>query len=257
MHRPTINKHLLYWVLPTCITLFCVFTYFFNLFGLSHWIAHPINREFGVAENLQLLLLIAIFVLALRGIKLNSAKQVRLGFKIIAGITVLLLMEEIDYGLHYWDYLMLENPENVAVMDIDYSKEVRNLHNNGDVTSISKMLSYVLIVTLFVIIPLASPRMLRYAPALQYLSPSRMVVATAVCLLLVNHVALYLYRNYEHSNQALNGNISEFEEIMTYYIFFLYIRELASSAKPYLLLQYYQMKKQHRTEEVVLVHQNQ
>lgn len=243
--------------MPTSITLFCIFTYFFNLFGLSHWIAHPINREFGVAENLQLLLLVAIFVLAIKGIKLNRARQARLGFKFLACITVILLLEEIDYGLHYWDYFSLENTGNVAVMDIDYSKEVRNLHNNGDVTSISKMLSYVLIVTLFVVIPLASPAMHRYAPSLKYLSPSRMMIATAACLLIVNHVALYLYRNYEHSNQALNGNISEFEEIMTYYIFFLYIRELVYSLKPYLLVQYYQMKKQHRGEEVVLLHQNQ
>ena len=235
--RTSLRKHIIYWILPSAISIACIFIYFFDFFGLSYLIANPINREFGIVENLQLVLLMLIFFVATKGIKNNTNKRARQCFRFLAAACILLFLEEIDYGLHYRDYFT--SYDSGAVMMIDYNTEIRNLHNNGKITNVSKMISYATIVGLFVVIPLIPSTTREKYPFYKHLSPSRLIVMTAVCLLIVNNLALYFYRYTEHPNSALNGNISEFEEIMTYYIFLLYIAELAYSHKLSLLFDHY------------------
>lgn len=242
MRQPALKKHLLYWILPTAVTLLCIFTYFYDVFGLSHIMASPVNREFGVVENLQLVLLIAMIFIARRGIRKNGNRLARNCFRCLIALTIVVIFEEIDYGLHYWDYISGASIDQAGVMQIDYSTEVRNIHNNGQITNISKLVSYGLIIILFVLIPLLPASVKERYSIYKYLSPSRFIITTAVSLLIVNNIALHLYRSSEHINQSLNGNISEFEEIMTYYIFVLYAFELAYSEKLSQLFSNYKMK---------------
>lgn len=237
------KKHLIYWILPSLITIICIFIYFFDIFGLSYLIANPINREFGIIEHLQLLLLMIIFVVATKGVRNNTNKKSRQCFRVVAAACVLLFFEEIDYGLHYRDYFTSYQSEVSPVMIIDYDNELRNLHNNGEITDIAKMVSYIIIVCLFVIIPLLPSAVTQKYRLFEYLSPSRFIVLTAASLLAVNNLALYFARNYQYRNAALNGNISEFEEIMIYYIFLLYVSELAYSQKLSLLFNRYASEK--------------
>lgn len=242
MHQPTFQKHLFYWILPVFVTLSCVFIYFYDMFGWSYLMASPVNREFGVVENLQLMILGTIIFLAFKGIKNNPNRAARQCFRLLIGLTIVIFLEEIDYGLHYWDYLNLTPQESTSVMQIDYNVEVRNIHNNGQITNISKLISYALIIILFVLIPLLPASIKERYGIYKYVSPSRFIVTTAVSLLIVNNIALYLYRSPGHLNNSLNGNISEFEEIMTYYIFMLYTFELTCSDKLSQFFNYYKAK---------------
>lgn len=242
MNRTTFSRHLLYWILPSAITLACIFIFFFDIFGMSKAIAPEFNREFGVVENLQLILLLIISFIAYKGIRTSTNKNARRVFRVIFGISVFMFLEEVDYGLHYIDYINLPADQVTSTMFIDYDNEIRNLHNNGKGQNISKLIAYSLVVICFVITPLIPTKVRNRFPIIKYLSPSLFIVSTAISILIVNNIALYIYQNYEYTNQALNGNVSEFEEIMIYYIFLLYIAELVRSRSISLLFEHYTFK---------------
>jgi hypothetical protein len=197
--------------------------YYFNLFGLEEIIAPRINREFGVVENIQLVLLVFIFLFALKGVRRREEKIEKYAFLAIAIFTLILFLEEIDYGLHYYDYFTGKHEMTKVVV---FDNEVRNIHNNGSMQNIFKLVAYGVIIIFFVVFPFIPQSIKTKFPLLNFLSPSKYVVITAVCLLLLNQLALYFYHRYNSLTKALSGNVSEFEEIMIYYIILLYMGEL-------------------------------
>ena len=226
MHENNFKTHFIYWILPSVVTLSCILVFYLNLFGLSEIIAPERNREFGIVENIQLLLLIMIFYLAVKGARTHKIKVEKYAYILVAAATAFIFLEEIDYGLHYYDILTGRNKDNLAAIEV-FDTKIRNLHNNqNDVLDIMKLASYGVIALFFVLLPLLPDKLKQKYPLLGYLSPSRYIVITAFCLLILNQLALYLYKNFDYSNASLNANVSEFEEIMTYYIIFLYIREM-------------------------------
>jgi len=232
MQENNFKTHFIYWILPSVVTLSCILIFYLNLFGLSEIIAPEQNREFGIIENIQLLLLLMIFFLAVKGARLHKLKIEKYAYIVIAAATAFIFLEEIDYGLHYYDLVTGRNNDNLARIEI-FHTEVRNLHNNqNNVLNIMKLISYAVIIIFFVLLPLLPDKLKQKYPLLGYLSPSRYIVITAFCLLALNQLALYLYKHYDYSNASLNANVSEFEEIMTYYIIFLYIREMVKKNLP-------------------------
>ncbi len=232
MQENNFKTHFVYWILPSVITLVCILVFYLNLFGLSHIIAPEQNREFGIVENIQLLLLLIIFFLALKGVKSHQVKIERYAYIVVAAATAFIFLEEIDYGLHYYDILTGRNKDEVAGIEV-FDKKVRNIHNQGDyVLNVMKLISYAVIIIFFVILPLLPKKLKQNHPLVNYLSPSPYIVFTSISLLILNQLALYLYKNYDYSNASLNANVSEFEEIMTYYIIFLYIREMVKKYLP-------------------------
>ena len=223
MQTPGFKKHFIYWILPSIVTLSCTLIYFYNLFGLEDFIAPRVNREFGLIENIQLLLLILIFITALKGFHTRTEKIEKYGFMLVAILTAWMFLEEIDYGLHYYDHLTGKQEITKVVV---FDKEVRNIHNNGPMQNLFKLTAYGVIIIFFVIFPLLPPRYKQRYPVLNFLSPSKLIITTATSLLILNQIALYLYKKYNTPTSALTANVSEFEEIMIYYIVFLYLREI-------------------------------
>ena len=231
MQENNFKTHFIYWILPSVVTLCCILVFYLNLFGLSEIIAPEHNREFGVVENIQLLLLLIIFFLAVKGAGAHKVKIEKYAYILVAATTAFIFLEEIDYGLHYYDFLTGRNNEPVRIEV--FNTKVRNLHNNeNNVLNIMKLISYAVIIIFFVLLPLLPDKLKQKHPLLAYLTPSRYIVITAFCLLVLNQFALYLYKNFDYSNASLNANVSEFEEIMTYYIIFLYIREMVRKHLP-------------------------
>ena len=231
MQENNFKTHFIYWILPSVVTLSCILIFYLNFFGLSEIIAPEQNREFGIVENIQLLLLLMIFFLAVKGARTHKVKIEKYAYIFVAAATAFIFLEEIDYGLHYYD-LLAGNSSNPARIEVFHTK-VRNLHNNeNNVLNIMKLISYAVIIIFFVLLPLLPDKLKNKYPLLGYLSPSRYVVITAFCLLILNQLALYLYKNFDYSNASLNANVSEFEEIMTYYIIFLYVREMVKKNLP-------------------------
>jgi hypothetical protein len=231
MKRSTFNDHLLYWIVPTFLMLLLIMTFYLNWFGLSEIIAPKINREFGIVENIQNILLILIFLLALKGFRTQEIRIEKYGYALIMVATVFMFLEEIDYGLHYYDYITGKRDDEVTKIEI-FNEEVRNFHNNGRVIlNVLKLVSYTVIILFFVALPLLPSSIKTKFPLLKYLSPSTLIISTAASLLILNQIALYLYKHYDYNNPSLDRNVSEFEEIMTYYIIFLYLREMVSKPK--------------------------
>jgi hypothetical protein len=232
MKRGKLVKHFIYWILPLLIVLVCILIYFYDLLGMAAFIAPDINREFGMVENLQLVLLILIFLTALKGWRIKQTKSEKYGYLFLAIAAVFVFFEEIDYGLHFYDYFTgrITVPADQGILS---EQEFRNLHNQGKTTSVIKFIVYSCILLLFVCFPLIPGSRLQKVPLLEYLTPSKYIIATAITLLLLNQTALYLNTQFYNKHVALAGNISEFEEIMTYYIFFLYLLEMVN--KPQVL----------------------
>ena len=223
MQSFSFRQHFFYWILPSVVTLSCTLIYFYNLFGLEDFIAPRLNREFGLIENIQLVLLILIFITALKGVRLRRDKIEKYGFLAIAILTAWIFLEEIDYGLHYYDYLTGKDQITKVVV---FDKEVRNIHNNGPMQNLFKLTAYGIIALFFVVLPFLSEKHRRKYPLLNLISPSKLMIAPATCMLILNQIALYLYHQFNTPTSALTANVSEFEEIMIYYILLLYFREI-------------------------------
>jgi hypothetical protein len=223
MQTPGFKKHFIYWILPSIVTLSCTLIYFYNLFGLEDFIAPRVNREFGLIENIQLFLLILVFLIAVKGVRTRTEKIEKYGFMLVAILTVWMFLEEIDYGLHYYDLLTGKKEITKVVV---FDKEVRNIHNNGPMQNLFKLTAYGIVIIFFVIFPLLPSRYKKRYPWLDFLSPSKYMITTAASMLILNQIALVLYHKYNTPTSALTANVSEFEEIMIYYIVWLYLREL-------------------------------
>jgi hypothetical protein len=226
MKGENLKKHLLYWILPSVVTLSCILLFYLDWFGLSELMAPEMNREFGVVENLQLVILVLIFIYSIKGIRKRETKIEKYGYLFVAIATSFVFLEEIDYGLHYYDYLIEKTNEQVTDVAV-FDRKIRNIHNEGKITlNLFKLASYALIVACFVVLPLLPATLKKRFSLLNYFAPSCFIITTAISLLILNQIALYLYKNYDYSNPSLNANVSEFEEVMTYYIILLYIREM-------------------------------
>lgn len=217
------KTHFIYWILPGVVTLVCILLYFFNFFRSSAVISPAFNREFGVLENLQLMVLTVIAALSIKAIGKKEDKYEKYIFTAITVLSVFLLLEEIDYGLHYYE-LLTGQQQNIST---------RNVHNNGKITGWFKMSSYIFLVLFFVLFPFISRYTKDRFPFLYYISPSNKIITTLICLVLLNQLAFYFYKQDIHTNRSLDGNVSEFEELLTYYIVLLYIRELAKCNKTF------------------------
>lgn len=224
MSSMSFRKHLIYWIIPSIVLLACILTFYLNWLGLSDVIAPPINREFGIVENIQNILLILIFFIALKGFRARKTKIEKYSYAIIMAITVFMFLEEIDYGLHYYDHLT--GREEITKL-IVFDSEVRNIHNNAKlILNVMKMAAYVVVCFFFVVLPLLPEKLKNKSRWLDFLSPSKFIITSAISMLLLNQVALYFYKRYEYANHSLDANVSEFEETMIYYIILLYLVEL-------------------------------
>jgi hypothetical protein len=170
-------------------------------------------REFGLLENLQHAILIAILVISLLAVRRKETKIEQAGFLGLAAFTLFVFLEEIDYGLHYYEFIM-----NISWKDV---AQVRNWHNQGDRTRLFKIATDAGMILMFVIAPFALRGIQNRW--VQYLIPDRWCLATMI--------AAYLIRTTAHSLQdagfgnpgSIDNNLSEFRELITYYLACIYV----------------------------------
>lgn len=219
------QKVLIYFVVPLGTSLALIAMYFSGIRFFETLVAAPYmdsihvnsRREFGLLENLQNLLLLAILV-AFYHVKRQEKLLLSVLMAGLVCLTIVVFLEEIDYGLHFYELARGIPP--------DEAREVsqRNLHNVGDRTSQLKRISEITMVLVFVVAPFALMR--TQNPTLRYLRPDPYSVLTLVAALIVRSVAHALEDR--GLGVGLEGNISEFRELVTYYLFALYAYQLAS-----------------------------
>jgi len=182
-------------------------------------VALPSRREFGLLENLQNLLILVTLIVAVRFALRNRVFAARVIFGAIAAVSVFMLLEELDYGLHYYEFLAGVPPDETA--------EVRNLHNQGISTPL-KSTGDLLLVLGFVVAPLALARVRH--PWIRYLTPDRYFLLTMLCAFIISRIG----HSFEDVAETFNfdKNIGEFRETVTYYIAMLYVTKLSGRIPP-------------------------
>lgn len=216
------SKHFIYWGLPALIVATLMAMYFSGIDPLRQAVAPRINREFGLLENIQHLMLLWIVFVGIRAVRSSSQPWRRRMFLFMTVVTALLFLEEVDYGLHWWELITGTPPEEQA--------SVRNLHNIGGTTQDIKYVGNIVMILLFVVMPFVATR--SSSEWWQYFRPSRYLVITAVVTFLLARLAHYLYDSGYYPDGPISSNISEFREVMVYYVWLIYFSVLAKKQWP-------------------------
>ncbi len=217
-----ITRHFVYWLLPGLYLLALIGMYFSGNPTLQEIVAPSFNREFGLLEQSQNLLLLAIVAAGVVGYRRASTPFERLMFAGLIGMGSWMFLEENDYGLHVWEWA-----RNVPII---LRSQARNLHNIkidgiGRVTDLFKWSIDFGMVFLFVILPLIGSRIRR--PWIRYFTQDPLIMAGFFCSLLLSRLAHLIDDLGWNSGGSIAGNMSEFRECFTYYLVLVYWWELA------------------------------
>lgn len=215
--------------IPLLINLLLIGLYFSGSAALQQWAAPTIDwlprnswREFGLLEMLQNLFLLAVIgILLLTAVRASYLLD-KLCFVGAAAVFLFLFAEEIDYGIHFYEFVTGE-----------YSGiEQRNWHNRRidgqQNVKRFKQLMDVIMAMLFIVLPLVKNRI--PIAFLQTIAPSRWFIAGfAVGIGMANVAHLLDDAGLATLNGVagnLEGNISEFRELSNYYFFLIYALQL-------------------------------
>lgn len=178
------------------------------------------GREFGLLENVQHLLILIMIGTCVWAAWRKPLPFEKAGFTLVALFAAFIFLEEIDYGLHYYEY--------IHGIEWYESADVRNLHNQGDVTDIMKRTVDVSLVLLFLIVAWACGRS-RFA-LVRYLAPDKWFTLTLLCMVAMRFVVHELGEREREIAGPLGqvgaisrGNLSEFREFFIYYTFMVYL----------------------------------
>lgn len=176
-----------------------------------------INREFGLLENFQNIILLSSFVFASYYLFLKSSWRwmnllIWLGF-------IFLFLEEIDYGWHLREWIF-GLPEDIQ------DGYFRNVHNSngGLVRKLIQIIANITLITLFFGLPLLKSKIstLRQIK----LIPSQWFSICAIGLITITGIAYLLKWLIPNTPDLLNNNTGEFTELWYYYLAFLYLAHL-------------------------------
>jgi len=207
------ERHYYYWLGPTMVVGLMVYMYFSGIEWMQSLVAPRKNREFGLLENLQNVILILAAVVAAQGIRRKTLALEKIAFFIVILGSIFLLLEEIDYGHHYLELLRGEK----------FMTDFRNFHNRSAYLSIIYPIVFCIIVLFFCIYPIAARRSCN--PWVRYLAPELHSIGTVFSMFTVPQIAYFIHAQGVPHNMTM-GSMTEFSEVFVYYIFFVYFFEL-------------------------------
>lgn len=224
-----IKKIILFVGIPIFINLLLIGLYFSGIESAQQLVAPTISwlqsnswREFGILEQLQNIYLLAIIIIFIIAVLKKPLILEKVFFLSGALIFLVLFLEEIDYGIHFYEYFTGQAS----------SIEVRNWHNQissgkQNVSYLKKIVDLIMVIW-FVLIPIFSYK-IKYVP-IKYIVPSRWFIIGFIIVFVFSRLAHFLdgmewdVINGVEGNLA--GNISEFREANTYYLYLLYAIQL-------------------------------
>lgn len=228
------KKFVLFVVLPVCANLILMGMYFSgNQFAQYlvapqfDWLHHRSWREFGLLEQMQnAFLLTIVFLFAIEVI--NRPSLLEKFFFLCGGLVMLLLLlEELDYGIHFYEYFNGQESTIEAKQRNWHNRDISGRSINGRLKKISSLL----MVFWFMVCPLLSSRV--NFKVLSNIIPSRWFVVAFTLVILFSSLAHYLddlgLADINGVAGSLEGNISEFRETSTYYLYLLYAIQLITT----------------------------
>jgi len=228
------KKLILFIVLPISLNLAFIGFYFSGNQFLQYliapqfdWLHHRSWREFGLLEQLQNAYLLIIFVLFVTEVIKRPALPEK-AFFLFGGLVMLfLLLEEIDYGVHFYEYAIGQESAIEVTQRNWHNRDIAGKSINGRL----KRSSNLLMIIWFIVFPLLASRI--NFKSLKAIIPSPWFIVGFTFVLLFSTLAHYLddigmaYIN--DIEGGLKGNISEFRETNTYYLYLLYAVQLITT----------------------------
>lgn len=213
----TLRRHFFYWMLPTAVVLCLVAMYFSGNDLLQEIVFPTYNRELGLNENMQALLILGVLFVAIQGYRQADHPLPRLGFVLVLVAGSFQLLEEINYGMHFLNAI---NPARFG-----RTLPWGNVHNQPGVSTGIKNVSDLVLALYFFIFPLA---VRQGAPAwLRYIAPPRFIVLSVLAMVITSKFAHFLNDSGILADNRMSSSMSEFKEPFIYYIGLLYVWELA------------------------------
>ncbi|MDA1265052.1 MAG: hypothetical protein O2816_08235 [Planctomycetota bacterium] len=206
LDRVSLNNYVL---LPLTVVGASIACYFSGVPLLQDLAAPAANREFGLIENLQHLILLGVALTAFAAARRGASGRPRLCWWVITLGATLVFLEELDYGQH-WVRLANGDPT---------PGEPVNLHNQGQINEWLRRGSDLGMFLVFGLLPILVRR-----PRPDWV-PSPWSLATLVLGFLLSQLAHRLDAAGIATNEALTHNISEFRETVTYWVVALYVFE--------------------------------
>ena len=215
------SAHFTYWQFPLIVSVVLVFMNYSGIRVFTELVSLDINREFGLLEHLQLLLIATAFVYLTKAIRQKEFWFEKLTYGVLSLFLLVLLLEEIDYGIHYYEYFIKGAAEDKSI--------VRNFHNQGDNNYYLRQASYAVMILLFVLLPLFRSKIKNNL--IHHVAASPLIVYSFLVYLVVGQLARWMPKFGMPVNESLRGNHQEFEELVLYYIILLFVYEIAISKK--------------------------
>jgi hypothetical protein len=186
---PTWKKLLIFLAVPAVVNLLLIGMYYSGNTALQRIVSPDLpdreyDREFGLLENLQNLLLLTIIAVGTAAAVRKRERWQRVLFAVIVAGATVVLLEEIDYGLHYYEYLRGVPTEEIA--------DVRGVHNVENVNDLKKAID-VGVALLFVVLPLALRR--SNHPLVVYFRPTLWYTATLVLMVALSKLVAHPLEN--------------------------------------------------------------
>jgi hypothetical protein len=210
------SDHMLYWGYPLFISLVLMLLYFQGSPWMQELTAPVYNREFGLLENIQNILLLLTAYMSLHLLISSRLGWIRFGYLLMFIAAAFTFLEEIDYGYHYINYL---NDADAMARSVNH-----NIHNTGNTTNYIRLIFYILVVIFVIILP--------YVPSskqpswVNHFVPTVRLQLTLLAMLITSKL-VGIFNEMSHStNMALHGNLSEFEELCLYYLLMMYVYRL-------------------------------
>jgi len=219
----SLKDHFYYWICPLIILSLLLLFYFSGIPPLVEFVSPKENWEWGVLENLQLVVIFGIFLLSLSGIFKSNDSVLKIGFFLISAFAVFVFLEEMDYGAHF---IHLINGTRESYLD--KLTGVYNIHNQGNNAKIFKRSIYLVIAILFIVTPYVG--IFKRNKYIEFLVPRpRMLIIVSV-LILADFIPRFIVMLNISQDGGLGVNIGEFSELIMYYLFFVYLRNLVLKA---------------------------
>jgi hypothetical protein len=192
------TRFVLYGAVPFVAVGCLMIAYHSGVEVLRRVVAPDAGKEFGLLENLQNALLIAIAAVAILGLRRKHLRWERIGLAVLLAGSLFMLLEEIDYGFQYSG----DTPVNVHELG-SVEVTLEHIARFGGLTFFGG----------FAIVFAESANR-----SLRYLAPDRFAVLTILLVTACWEVAIRLPRG----DGPLAGHEIEFAELGVDYLVLLY-----------------------------------
>lgn len=224
------KKNIYFFIVIPFILNFILMGFYFSGINFLQNIISPndvfLTRESGLLEQLQNLYLLSIFAMFFYLSIKRPNKNEKIFFSLLSAIFVFLFLEEIDYGMNLYEFFLGHAS----------GENVRNWHNqsadgNRQNVHYFKQLIDLANVTWFILLPLLASKV--KIPFIKSIMPSRFFIVGFILTAVLSSISHYLENmNLSEINGSfgsLSGNISEFREHNTYYLYLLYAIQIANT----------------------------